>query len=178
MNIMLNVCKMCNRYRVGVRLGSCKSCAAPVARALTYFLRGARALDATAVPLEALETVANSGLELPLPFCHYGARRKSLGIHATNRACAKNHPPVLDGLMCYFCKKEQKAKARAAKEAARRRVDPATYDLIKYNPEGIISQADAVTYGLKVYRDGSPCKKGHRGYRRVLGGVCVDCMRR
>lgn len=44
-------------------------------------------------------------------------------------------------------------------------------------PDLVISRSDARTAGLTVYRTGRECRYGHRGWRYVSTGGCVDCLR-
>lgn len=49
--------------------------------------------------------------------------------------------------------------------------------MMKDNPDMIISRADAIEWGFKVYRTGKPCNKGHNGFRYVSTNGCIDCLR-
>lgn len=44
-------------------------------------------------------------------------------------------------------------------------------------PDLVISRADARAQGLKVYRTGETCTHGHRAYRYVSTGGCIECLR-
>lgn len=48
-------------------------------------------------------------------------------------------------------------------------------ELMDRNPEAILSPAAAVLGGLKVYRTGEPCKRGHKSWRYIKGNACIDC---
>jgi hypothetical protein len=48
----------------------------------------------------------------------------------------------------------------------------------KTNPDMVISYDDAKTFGLKIYRTGQPCRKGHTGWRYVSTRGCLDCLGR
>jgi len=49
--------------------------------------------------------------------------------------------------------------------------------MMRDNPDMIITRNDAKLYGLKVYRTGKECKKGHKAFRYVTTGNCIDCIR-
>lgn len=49
--------------------------------------------------------------------------------------------------------------------------------MMRDNPDMIISKADAKLYELKVYREGNECKKGHKAFRYVTTGNCIDCIK-
>lgn len=49
--------------------------------------------------------------------------------------------------------------------------------MMRDNPDMIISKADAKLYELKVYREGNECNKGHKAFRYVTSGNCIDCIR-
>lgn len=42
-------------------------------------------------------------------------------------------------------------------------------------PEMVISRTDAREAGMKRFRTGEPCHKGHRGWRYVSTCGCIDC---
>ena len=50
-------------------------------------------------------------------------------------------------------------------------------ELMNQTPDLIISRADAEAHGLKVYRTGRPCRRGHTGFRYVSTGNCIPCLR-
>lgn len=49
--------------------------------------------------------------------------------------------------------------------------------MMRDNPDMIVTRNDAKSYGLKVYRTGNECKKGHKAFRYVTTGNCIDCIR-
>ena len=49
--------------------------------------------------------------------------------------------------------------------------------MMEQNPNMILTKADAIKYGIKVYRHGRPCNKGHKGFRYVSTNSCIDCLR-
>jgi len=50
--------------------------------------------------------------------------------------------------------------------------------MMKAQPDLIITKTDAISFGLKVFRTGKPCKRGHTGYRYVSTNNCIDCLKR
>jgi len=44
-------------------------------------------------------------------------------------------------------------------------------------PNMVLSRDDARKLGLKVYRTGEPCRRGHTGFRWVSTGHCIDCLK-
>jgi hypothetical protein len=50
-------------------------------------------------------------------------------------------------------------------------------ELMRTEPNAIISKEQAKMLGLKVYRTGRPCNKGHTGWRYVSTNSCIDCLR-
>lgn len=65
---------------------------------------------------------------------------------------------------CYECQHDKKQPSE-------------TTIMMRDNPDMIISKADAKLYELKVYREGTECKKGHKAFRYVTTGNCIDCIR-
>ena len=53
--------------------------------------------------------------------------------------------------------------------------ESATARMVRQQPGLIITRAQARAMGLKVYRTGGACPRGHRAYRYVSNGVCLDC---
>lgn len=49
--------------------------------------------------------------------------------------------------------------------------------MMKACPELVISRAEAKAAGLKVYRTGQACRRGHTAYRYVSTGGCLECLR-
>ena len=47
----------------------------------------------------------------------------------------------------------------------------------KLPPDTILSKSDAAALGFDVYRTGEPCRRGHKGFRYVSNGGCIECMR-
>lgn len=51
----------------------------------------------------------------------------------------------------------------------------ASFEMARSLPQMEISRVDAKALGLKIYRTGRPCFKGHVGWRFVSNGACVTC---
>lgn len=45
------------------------------------------------------------------------------------------------------------------------------------NPDLILTKDGARMIGLKVYRTGRPCFRGHEGYRYLSTGTCIQCVK-
>jgi len=50
--------------------------------------------------------------------------------------------------------------------------------MIKAQPDLILLKETAIALGMKVYRTGKPCRRGHSGYRYVSTNNCIDCLKR
>lgn len=59
-------------------------------------------------------------------------------------------------------------------ESVDRRIT-ASFEMARSLPEMEITRVDARALGLKVYRTGRPCFKGHIGWRFVSNGACITC---
>lgn len=62
------------------------------------------------------------------------------------------------------CKKCEQLKARPSKP------------IWKLHPDMVISRSDATAMGLKAYRTGEPCRRGHKSWRYVSNGGCLECI--
>lgn len=49
--------------------------------------------------------------------------------------------------------------------------------LIQSQPDMVLPKDSAITMGFDVYRTGDPCRRGHRGWRYVSSGACLECLR-
>jgi len=49
--------------------------------------------------------------------------------------------------------------------------------MMEAQPDMIISRDQARKLGLKVFRTGEPCTRGHVGFRYVSTGSCIKCLR-
>lgn len=49
--------------------------------------------------------------------------------------------------------------------------------LMREQPDMIIDKVTADECGMKVFRTGEPCRKGHTGWRYVKIGNCIPCLR-
>lgn len=53
----------------------------------------------------------------------------------------------------------------------------ATAEMMKASPDTIISREDARSLDMKVYRTGEACSRGHKDWRYVSTGNCVQCLK-
>lgn len=51
--------------------------------------------------------------------------------------------------------------------------EPAAYEVL--GADFVLSRVDAKGLGFKHYRTGEPCKRGHRGWRYLSTGGCIEC---
>ena len=65
---------------------------------------------------------------------------------------------------CYECQQDKKGPSETAL-------------MMRDNPDMLLSKKDAKMYGLKVYRTGDECKKGHKAFRYVTTGNCIGCIK-
>jgi len=49
--------------------------------------------------------------------------------------------------------------------------------MMEAQPDMIVSRDQARKLGLKVFRTGEPCTRGHVGFRYVSTGSCINCLR-
>lgn len=73
----------------------------------------------------------------------------------------------VDNGQCKGCKSNGDKDGRVTAES----------QLMKEQPDLIMSRDDAKMMGFKVYRTGTECHKGHGGYRYVSTGNCIDCLK-
>lgn len=86
-----------------------------------------------------------------------------------NDPCARGHVAlrrVANGI-CSQCAAEDRERKKAENVPFHRK-----------NPDMIITRETATALGLKVYRTGEPCRQGHRGFRYISTGNCLECMGR
>jgi len=50
--------------------------------------------------------------------------------------------------------------------------------MMRTQPDLILPKETAVALGMKVYRTGRACRRGHSGYRYVSTNNCIDCIKR
>ena len=100
----------------------------------------------------------------------------SLGIKAyrTGKPCRRGHTGwrYLATGACIQCKEGHRTGAFSD--------DLRVSEITKFmenNPDLIISRKDAIAAGLKVYRDGYECERGHKYYRYVSNGSCIGCLK-
>jgi len=56
-------------------------------------------------------------------------------------------------------------------------LDRETSIMMEAAPDMVVSRDDARRLGLKVYRTGDACQRGHRGFRWVSTGGCIECLK-
>lgn len=59
----------------------------------------------------------------------------------------------------------------------RKGAESATTVMMRTNPDMIISRENARSLDMTVYRTGEACSRGHKGWRYVSTGNCIDCLR-
>ena len=50
-------------------------------------------------------------------------------------------------------------------------------DIMRTAPDLVLSRGEARLFGFSVYRTGEACRRGHRGWRYVSTGNCIDCLK-
>lgn len=75
---------------------------------------------------------------------------------------------------CLHCAEEKRSLSAVHGD---RRATESTI-MAKANPDMIISRDDANLLGFTLYRTGEACRRGHKGWRYVSTGGCVDCRSR
>lgn len=50
-------------------------------------------------------------------------------------------------------------------------------ELMRSQPDTILTKKQAKFMGIKVYRTGRPCRNGHTGWRYVSTNSCIGCLR-
>lgn len=66
-------------------------------------------------------------------------------------------------------------KCKACAEVAVQRSETGEVPMHKQFPDMILTRDAARSLGMKVYRTGDPCRRGHRAWRYVSTGGCLDC---
>jgi len=101
-------------------------------------------------------------------------------VYRTGRPCSKGHYGWrrVAGGNCISCTAGKPADAEpwTGDTAPDERVS-ATTTLMLDNPDLVLERIAAQSLGVKVYRTGRPCSKGHYGWRRVAGSSCIQCAK-
>lgn len=84
------------------------------------------------------------------------------------KRCGKIAEKSVQNGQCKGCKPESSFEDR------RETPDSA---MMKADPNMVITRKDARTLGFKVYRTGKECNRGHKGFRYVQTGSCINCLR-
>lgn len=95
------------------------------------------------------------------PLCKRGAHIRKLRVGGNGQ--------------CVECTEERK-RLRRLKPAIDKRTTPSS-EMARSNPEMVISRSDAVKLGINLFRTGTACARGHKGWRQVSNGACVDCRK-
>ena len=82
--------------------------------------------------------------------------------------CGQTAPRRVANGQCKGCVPERPDVDHRRSESSR---------MMAEHPDMIISRQDARALGLKVFRTGRPCCRGHLGWRWVSVGTCLDCVR-
>ena len=83
--------------------------------------------------------------------------------------CGEKAPRRVNNGSCRGC--EKKIRKR------KRELDRLSHTFMRDHPETVINRDDAVMLGLSVFRTGKPCKRGHRAFRYVSTGACIECVK-
>lgn len=106
------------------------------------------------------------------------AKREGQTWYLPSEPCSKCHQIAekrVNNGECRGCT-DKAASASTVPGAADRR-STAESVMMRDCPTMVLSKADAVKFGLKVYRTGEKCKNGHNAYRYVSTGTCIKCLR-
>jgi len=87
------------------------------------------------------------------PKCGTLAERRTI-----DHTCTKCYPPLRPGRKRHTVRAETETMMVAA-------------------PDMVISRNDARKLGLEVFRTGTPCLRGHVGFRLVKTMNCIDCLK-
>lgn len=80
--------------------------------------------------------------------------------------CGERAPRTVANGICSACNPSAPPVASSADQ-----------QLIASAPTLVIDRERAKILGLKVYRTGNYCRRGHNGFRYVSNGMCVDCLK-
>lgn len=127
--------------------------------------------------------------QAPMPYCGHSGKMLMNGKCWTCRQETLNTPrqvALLDGAVWYtpapgdLCRKGHFALRRVANGSCKQCEDegaavvrePLLQDIC---PDLIISRANSIAAGFKVYRTGAACNRGHFGWRYNSTSGCLDC---
>lgn len=101
------------------------------------------------------------------------AREKGLNVYRTALRCKRGHKGwrYVSNSACLDCKNGVAESNQEYSEEMR-----PEESWLRANNRGTITRNEAIQCGFKLYKTGRPCKYGHLGFRRVIGGACVNCQ--
>ena len=99
---------------------------------------------------------------------------RGLKVYRTSLRCKRGHKGwrYVANSACLDCIKGVKESNQEYSEEKR----PEEIWMRSHN-RAIITRNESIQSGFKLYKTSRPCKYGHLGFRRVVGGACVDCQR-
>lgn len=81
--------------------------------------------------------------------------------------CDKIAPKRVDNGTCSGCAPDELVDGRETADSI----------IMRQEPDMVIDCATASEMGMKVYRTGEECKRGHAGWRYVKTRTCIPCLR-
>lgn len=107
-------------------------------------------------------------------FTYEEARAKDSKVYRTGERCSRGHKGwrYTSSRACIDCKN---GVAETNREYSEEKRPEEVY--LRNNNRTTLSRDVAVQLGYKLYKTNRPCKNHHVGFRRVVGGACVDCQR-
>lgn len=173
--------------------GSCYGCAVRDIKETLFNLRNDPSGEDHKVPTSPAEAME---YELDYWFtgkaCEKGPHPQKRDLHSSKcLTCTGGNPrqaAIARGDKVYMpltaCKKCQtkaerrvdNGKCSGCNPVAKKTHEPSA-SLMAECPDIVLSKADAVAMGFKVYRTGEPCTRKHTGFRYVSTGGCLGCKR-
>lgn len=149
-------CPQCHAAsdRLPVRHG-CHLCASRAAYD-TFNYATCQTSDPGLTPPEALALIHGQGLPLPVK-----SSQGRIYVAPVKNQC--NHVGLKIEAYCALC------HVHGAPDSTAR--------FMKLNPSLVVSRAEALGFGFKVYRTGLPCRRGHTGFKYVSTGACIECLK-
>lgn len=68
-------------------------------------------------------------------------------------------------------------KPERDRRTAAERTETPDQVFMRENPDMVLGKDEAEMCGLKVYRTGNACRKGHAGWRYISTGNCIECLK-
>jgi hypothetical protein len=93
-------------------------------------------------------------------------------VYRTGEPCKRGHTGWwrVGGSRCIEC---EEALLETKRENLKK-LTPEEYTMLHF-PDVTITPEEAKLRDFSVYRDGNPCKKGHKGWRKISDGECLEC---